>query len=205
MSIYPSGQDIVGSYFYEKEKKEINLKGKAGNNEIVLYEYDFQGKNTGIFRGTMNTLDRIQGTWASPDGKKTYPFALDLASNLPEVEYGKRYGVPEGDQAVEDFVTQIQSYVINNNKEELAEQIAYPINIKVNGKVAGIQTKDDFISKYDQIINANFKQVISNTVTKYLFANYQGIMFGNGKYNLWISEVVTTGVPSKLMIISINN
>ena len=67
---------------------------------------------------------------------------------------------------------------------------------KVNGKVARIQTKDDFISNYDQIINANFKQVISDTFTKYMFANYQGIMFGKGKYNLRISEVVTTGGTS---------
>lgn len=205
MSIYPLGQDIVGSYFYEKERKEINLKGKAGNNEIVLYEYDLQDKNTGIFRGTMNTVDKIQGTWASPDDEKTYPFTLDLVSNLPGVQYGKRYGVPEGDKAVENFITQIQSYVINNNKEELAEQIAYPISTKVDGKVTRIQDKDDFILNYDQIVNTNFKQVISDTFTKHLFANYQGIMFGNGMYNLWISEVMTTGGTSKLMITAINN
>jgi len=205
MSIYPLGQEIVGSYFYEKEKKEINLKGKAGKNEIVLYEYDFQGKNTGIFRGTMNTVDGIQGTWTSPDGKKTYPFALNLVSNLPGVEYGKRYGVSEGDKAAESFVMQIQSYVINNNKEELAEQIAYPISTKVDGKVTKIKTKDDFVSHYDQIINSNFEQVIGDTFANYLFANYQGIMFGNGMYNLWISEVMTTEGISKLMITAINN
>ncbi|EGW40025.1 hypothetical protein [Desulfosporosinus sp. OT] len=205
MSIYPLGQEIVGSYIYEKEKKEINLKGKAGENAIVLYEYDLQGKNTGIFRGTMNSVDNIQGTWASPDGKKTYPFALDLVSNLPGVEYGKRYGVSEGDNAAENFVMQIQSYVINNNKEALAEQIAYPISTKVDGKVTKIKTKDDFVSHYDQIINLNFKQAISDTFAKYLFANYQGIMFGNGMHNLWISEVMTTGGTSKLMITAINN
>lgn len=205
MSIYHLGQDIVGSYFYEKERKEINLKGKAGANEIVLSEYDLQGNNTGIFRGAINTVDRIQGTWASPDGKKTYPFTLDLVSNLPGAEYGNRYDVPEGDQAVEDFVMQIQSYVINNNKQKLAEQIAYPIKAKADGKVIRIQTKDDFISNYDQIFNGNLKQVISDTFTKYLFANYQGIMFGSGMYNLWISDVMTTGGTSKLLIIAINN
>ena len=35
MSIYPLGNDIVGSYFYEKQRKEIELKGKAGGNIMI--------------------------------------------------------------------------------------------------------------------------------------------------------------------------
>ncbi|MDO0823874.1 hypothetical protein [Desulfosporosinus nitroreducens] len=205
MSIYPLGNDIVGSYFYEKQRKEIELKGKAGENIMILFEYDDTGKNTGIFQGTMETVDRIAGTWTSPDGKKSYPFALALKSILPGVEYGKRYRVTENDQEVEDFLNEIQGYILSGNKAKLAEQIVYPIYVKVDGEVTKLQNNDDFIQNYDQIFYPEFKQVVSNAFTKYLFANSQGIMFGEGMYNMWINEVIPTGRKPQLMISAINN
>ena len=50
MSIYPLKENIVGTYFYDKQRKEIKLAGKAGEKNIILYEYDAAGKNTGIFQ-----------------------------------------------------------------------------------------------------------------------------------------------------------
>jgi hypothetical protein len=58
----------------------------------------------------------------------------------------------KNDQDVEDFVSKVQSYVVNGNKEQLAEEVVYP----------------------------KYKQVISDAYTKYLFVNWQGIMFGEG-------------------------
>lgn len=204
MSIYPLEKDMVGSYFYEKQQKEIKLKGKAGANNIILNEYDAAGKVTGIFKGTMNTLDKIEGTWTAPDGQKSYPFKLALKSNLPGVAYGKRYGVSESDQEVEDFLNTIKGYILNNNKERLAAEIIYPFKVKVDGQVVDILSKDDFIKNYDRIFYPDFKKVLNDAFTKYLFANYQGIMFGNGVYNLWLNDATLNG-PAKLMIIAINN
>jgi hypothetical protein len=208
MSVYQFGKDIVGSYFYDSQKKEIKLKGKAGEKEIVLYEYDETGKNTGIFKGTMNTVDKIEGTWISADNKKSYPFTLSLVSVITGAEYGKRYAVAvgtESDQDVENFISKIQNYVVNSNSKQLAEQVAYPIRVKVNNKVIQIENEDDFIKNYDKIFNENFKKVISNASTKYMFVNYRGIMFGANSNNIWISGVMTTGENSKLKIIGINN
>jgi hypothetical protein len=208
MSIYPLGKDIVGSYFYESQKKEINLKGKAGAEDIVLYEYDETGKHTGIFKGKMTTVDKIEGTWISADNKVSYPFKLSLKSIIPGAEYEKRYAVAVGtlsDQDVENFASKIQGYVINDDKQQLAEVIAYPINVKINDKVTKIQNKDDFIKSYDKIFHSNYKQAISNASTKYMFANWQGVMFGEGLYNVWINEVTSTEGSSKLMITAINN
>ena len=206
MSIYPLGKDIVGTYYYEKHKNEIRLQGKSGEKNIVLYEYDEMGNNTGIFQGTMSTVDKIEGTWISSDNKLSYPFVLSLESIIPEVEYGKRYSKVvdnKSDQDVENFVSKIQNYIINDNKVKLAEEIKYPINVKINGKITKIQNKDDLIKNYDQIFNVDYKQVISNSPTKYLFVNFQGIMFGNGE--IWINDVIDPGSNSKLMVIAINN
>lgn len=207
MSIYPLDKDIVGTYFYEKQRKEIKLRGKAGGKDIILYEYDKTGKNTGVFQGKMNTVDKIIGTWISADGKRSLPFSLSLKSNIPGANYGKRYAVAvnKSDQDVENFASKIQSYIINDNKEQLAKEVQYPINVKINGKVTKIQNSTDFIKNYDQIFNLSYKNAISNAFTKYLFVNWQGIMFGEGLYNIWINEETPPGSTSKLMITAINN
>lgn len=207
LSIYPLGKEIVGSYFYENKRIEIELKGKAGANEIILNEYDEAGKNTGTFKGTMDTVDKIDGTWISADNKRSYPFTLSCKSIAPGAEYGKRYGVAttESDQNVENFVSEIQSDVIHDRKEQLAEVVVYPIHVKMNGKETTLQNQDDFIKNYDKVFYPNFKQILSHAFTKYMFANWRGIMFGTDLNNIWINEVILKNGTSKLMIASINN
>ncbi|NNU77510.1 hypothetical protein [Clostridium estertheticum] len=208
MSIYKQNKEIVGTYFYEKQKKEIKLKGKSDKKDIILYEYDATGRNTGIFMGTMKTVDKIEGKWVSADNKTSYPFTLTLKSNIAVNVYGKRYAVAlntKRDKDVEEFVEKIQSYVVNGDKQRLVEQIKYPINAKINGKVVKIQNKDYFIKNYDLIFYPKYKASISNSFTKNLFVNYQGIMFGEDIFNVWINEVTPTGGIPKLMITAINN
>ncbi|WP_459481166.1 hypothetical protein [Clostridium saccharoperbutylacetonicum] len=206
MSIYPLDKDIVGTYYYEKYGNEIKLKGKAGDKNIVLYEYDEMGKNTGIFQGTMSTVDKIEGTWISADKKMSYPFLLSLEGGEPGAEYGKRYAMVvnnKSDQDVENFVSKIQSYIVNDNKENLAEEIRYPINVKINGEVIKIQNKDELIKNYGSIFSVDYKASISKAPIKYLFVNYQGIMFAGG--NIWINDVMLDNGNSQLKITAINN
>lgn len=208
MSIYKQDKDIVGTYFYEKQRKEIKLKGKSDEKNIILYEYDDAGKNTGVFIGTMKTVDKIEGKWVSADAKTSYPFTLTLKSNIMADVYGKRYAVAlntKSDKDVENFASKIQSYVVKGDKQQLAEQIKYPINAKINGKVVKMQDKDYFIKNYDLIINPKYKSAISNSFIKNLFVNYQGIMFGQDEFNIWINEVTPTSGSPKLMITAINN
>lgn len=209
MSIYPLETGIVGSYFYDSKRIEIKLKGEAGAKDIVLNEYNEEGKKTGTFKGTMNAVDevdkvdKIEGTWISANSKNSYPFKLTVKSILSGTDYGKRYAAAvgkESDKDVENYVSKIQSYIKNNDKEQLAEQVSYPIKAKINAKVTEIKNKYDFIKHYEQIFYSDYKKKLSNAYTKYLFANYQGIMFGENLDNIWINEI-----GSKLMITTINN
>ncbi|MEQ8155084.1 MAG: hypothetical protein ABRQ25_09425 [Clostridiaceae bacterium] len=124
MSIYPLTNDIVGSYYYDDKEIEIMLEGKAGAKNIILLEYDGEGNNTGIFQGTMKTVDKIEGTWISTDCKNSYHFTLSLRDVIISAEYGKRYAVIAGnksDKDIENFVCEIKSYIVKNNKEQVAE------------------------------------------------------------------------------------
>ena len=206
MSIYPLEKDIVGTYYYENHRNVMNLKGKAGEKNIILYEYDETGKNTGIFQGTMSTVEKIEGTWISADNKISYPFELSYVGGVPGAEYGKKYTmfVNKSDQDIENFVSKIQSYIVNNKKEQLAEEIRYPINVNIDNNVINIQNKDDLIKNYDKIFTVDYKQAISKARTRDLDATYQGIMVGNGL--IWINDKTLAGYESsKLMIIAINN
>lgn len=203
MSIFKVGDYIIGSYFYNNNRIEIKVKGKAGATEFVLYEYNDLEEVTGIFSGTMNTIDKIEGTWSSSDGNQSYPFILTLRSSALGTEYGKRYAVAigeESDQNVENFVSEIQEAIKNDNIDLVAQKVNYPIDVNVDGVVLKINNKEEFINNYNKIINSNFKDVISNAYTNYLFANYTGIMFGENQFNIWINKI-----DSKLVITSINN
>jgi len=207
MSLYPQEKDIVGSYFYENEREETTLKGKAEGTKIILFEYDDKGQKTGSFIGTMETVDRIEGIWTSADGKMSYPFALSLSSILPGAEYGKRYAVAvsnASDQEVENYAGTIQDYIMNSEKK-LSKEMQYPINVKIDGKVSEIKNQDEFIKNYDKIFSPGYKQSMSHAFTKYMFANWQGVMFGSGMENMWINEVKPAEGSPKLMITAINN
>lgn len=203
MSLYQLGQDnIVGTYIYNNHKKEISLKGKAGDKNIILYEYDENGKSTGLFQGNMTTTDKIEGTWIGADGIKKFPFSLSLVDIITGAEYGKRYQgavADESDEEVEKNVAEIQNYIITNNKEKLAEVINYPIKAKIKGKLVNIANKDELIKNYDDIFYPAYKKALINTYPKNMFANYRGIMFGENLLNLWIVS------NSKFQIITINN
>lgn len=94
---------------------------------------------------------------------------------------------------------------MKNNKEQLAEIIAYPIDVEVSGKLQKIQNKDEFMKDYNLIITPDFKKSISSACVKYMFVNYRGVMFGEDRYNIWINNVVIDNNTSKLMITNINN
>jgi hypothetical protein len=209
MSLYPSNNQIVGSYFYDKERKELQLKGKLDGNTITISEYDESGKNTGKFQGTMDANEKVEGTWTSTDGKKSYPFTLTLTSIINGSTYGKRYAIAIGDnrtdQDVEDFVNDIQSYIKEDNRQQLADLVTYPIKVKIDDKYTEMQNKDEFIKNYDKIFYPKYKEVMSTAYTKYLFVNYKGIMFGENIQNMWINDVILNDGSSKLSIISIIN
>jgi len=76
MKLVRNGDQLVGSYFYQKVGKIIGLRGsvdKDGN--LALDEFDASGKQTGVFKGLW-TVDKedglitLAGNWSKPPGEK---------------------------------------------------------------------------------------------------------------------------------------
>jgi len=67
---------LTGSYLYEKIGKNLRLEGKIKNDtDFVLAETDERGNPTGSFEGEFVSKDWIEGTWYSPDKKKSLAFS----------------------------------------------------------------------------------------------------------------------------------
>ncbi|MEP6742752.1 MAG: DUF4163 domain-containing protein, partial [bacterium] len=81
MKLVREGDKLTGTYFYQKVGTKIDVRGTidSGGN-VVLEEFDANGKQTGVFKGVWNTgeagLIQIAGNWTKPNSSKVTPFSL---------------------------------------------------------------------------------------------------------------------------------
>lgn len=76
MKLVRTGDQLTGSYYYQKIGKRIDLRGTVDNySNVVLEEFDAGGKQTGVFKGIWNLkpedgMVSIAGNWSKPPGSK---------------------------------------------------------------------------------------------------------------------------------------
>jgi hypothetical protein len=76
MKLVRTGDQLAGSYFYQKVGTRIDVRGnvdKDGN--LTLEEFDKSGKQTGLFKGLWSVdpsdgLATLAGNWSKPPGEK---------------------------------------------------------------------------------------------------------------------------------------
>ena len=82
MKLTRNGDQLAGSYFYQKVGTSIDLKGTIDkDNNVNLEEIGPGGKQTGLFKGTWTTdiedgLATLAGNWSKPNGEKKTTFSL---------------------------------------------------------------------------------------------------------------------------------
>jgi hypothetical protein len=78
MVLYREDSALSGSYVYTKFGSPLSLKGTIDSGQnIILTEFDKNGKRTGMFKGTLTGEGKLEGNWSDPDGSKTMPFLLE--------------------------------------------------------------------------------------------------------------------------------
>lgn len=83
-------KDIMGTYFYDKVKKDIQLEGTFEEGAFIINETS-DGKKTGQFTGTNFSETEITGIWSNPDNSKSYPFKLSRKNTGISPWNGSRY------------------------------------------------------------------------------------------------------------------
>jgi hypothetical protein len=76
---------VNGSYAYVKYNKPIPLSGSCVGGTLALQESGPSGRPTGSFRGSFSKPEIVDGTWSTPDGKKSIPFQLQALSPTDHV------------------------------------------------------------------------------------------------------------------------
>jgi hypothetical protein len=81
MKLVRNGDQLNGTYFYQKVGKKIDVRGNVDNRgNVVLEEIDANGKQTGVFKGVWksgdNGLVEIAGNWTKPNNNKGTAFTL---------------------------------------------------------------------------------------------------------------------------------
>lgn len=201
IAIYRDEDLLTASYITQNNQdNEINLQGTIQTNTA---SFVLNSKDGATFMGTIEPETQkgtlLEGTYTSTTNGEDTKFALTLSHTIGNT-YESRYPLTGANtKDIEEFANKIKLYITENNKTGFANLIAYPIKVAINGSKVPINNKKEFEQRYDDIINAEFKEKINNCYTKYLFSNYMGVMLGNGE--IWFESLNNNG----LRVYAINN
>ncbi|KKX30277.1 hypothetical protein [Rhizobium sp. LC145] len=102
-----------------------------------------------------------------------------------------------------DFLAKLQKAVASDDKETVANMVDYPFQARIAGKAVKIKDARHFVADYDKVVTAKVKASIAKQTYPTLFANWQGVMIGDGE--VWFSEVGKDEKHMAVKIIAIND
>jgi len=193
MSLETDGHELRGDYFYKRYLKDIPVKGEyVSERDIVLHEYTAEGEMKGTFklrfveqdpegpRGPLKS-EVMRGTWISSDGSESYPVFLSMEHGSPS-SCEPRYAVAgaTSDERVEKNVQGFYFSVLKGDKQKVADYVAFPLTFSLHKNSKTVYNRTAFLRYYDQIFTNKFVAAIANGIPHHMFANWQGIMIGNG-------------------------
>ncbi|MBE5995541.1 MAG: hypothetical protein E7247_24495 [Paenibacillaceae bacterium] len=202
MAIYRNGSELTASLFTANEEDpETKLLGTLNRNTSSFLLTSEDGSIT--FEGTLSPDtskgDRLTGLFKNTKDQSETEFHLTLSHSVGSPLEG-RYPLVNADAAdVENFAKQIKLNIMEDKRQEFADLINYPINVTINNKKISINSSEEFIQRYNDIITSDFKNKLSNSYTKYLFSNSMGVMLGDGE--IWFDKFNNQG----FRIYAINN
>jgi len=94
MDLTRQGSNLTGNYWYDAAGPALELTGslRDGTATVKEYETDDVRRLTGAFTGTLSQNDRqFRGTWKSPDGKRSLPFAFTATAEYRTLTVKRKY------------------------------------------------------------------------------------------------------------------
>jgi hypothetical protein len=200
MSLFVQAGKLQGNYFYVKYLKDITLSGRyVSERDITLDELDSSGKLQGSFRlrfvetdpelksDKPLTVDVLRGDWTRADGQLHLHVRLRAKYGCPATG-SQWYGIAgaTSDELVEKNVQGFYFAVLKGEKEEAAKYVSFPLSFSLNKQSKTVYNRTAFLGYYDQIFTKTFLAKVAKGIPHHMFANWQGIMIGNGE--VWFDE-----------------
>lgn len=101
------------------------------------------------------------------------------------------------------FFDQLKRDIAQGNKSAVAAVVKYPLKINIKEKRIIIKNQQQFIKNYNVIITEKIKIIVAEERFVGMFANWSGMMFGNGQ--IWFSGICLdkTCKDSKKLVVRI--
>ncbi len=105
----------------------------------------------------------------------------------------------------EEFFAKLKKAVADGDKETVASMIDYPFQARLKGKAVKIRDQKHFVADYDQVVTAKVKDAVAKQTYPTLFANWQGVMIGDGE--VWFNGICSDNSCKQqtVRIIAIND
>jgi hypothetical protein len=100
------------------------------------------------------------------------------------------------------IVMELQQAVRANDKAWLAAHTRYPLSYFGRGKHV-VRDKAAFIRNYTLLFGAKLRTAILAQDPANVFENWQGLMVGEGRYNVWVRDMAN-GHAARYRIVAIN-
>jgi hypothetical protein len=217
---FPSDLPYMGSAFYNAHANTHNGKILGGDDALVLVEYIMEergefsevilpdgediidGEHAYIFSAGDYSEDGIKFTamyhYAVSDRGNVYyidvltgaDWILINSETNNKVDFSVFTDISSDE--VRSFVEGVQDDIVNEDWSSLAPKISYPIDI--GSKT--FETADEFVAfDIGNLLSDDFKNSIAQTDCSDLFANYEGVMMGDG--DIWITEILNEDMSSQ--------
>jgi len=153
----------------------ITAKSADGKQSLELFSNEL-----GIVSGTLESEGKKQNVMLKPD------------STFFSQSFDMRYPNVGSNKAVESFVAKLKTAVSAGDIAGFASMVHYPISFSYQNKRLEVGSKEEFLKKVPSI-PSSFKSAIKDSFGKFMFNNYQGVLFGSGTHNVWINAVDKKG------------
>ncbi|MBS7535952.1 hypothetical protein KHC28_20065 [Ancylobacter sonchi] len=109
-------------------------------------------------------------------------------------------GLFGGHESYHAFFEALKKAVAADDRTAVAGMVDYPLRTKIGGKTTTVRNAKGLIASYDKILTPKVRQVVAAQNYADLFANWRGVMIGNGE--IWFSGI---GDKGRVAIIAVNN
>lgn len=105
----------------------------------------------------------------------------------------------------QEFFEKLKKAVAENKKNTIASMVDYPFQARINDKIVTIKDAAHFEADYDKVFTAKVKKAVAGQTYGNLFANWQGVMIGDGE--IWFSGICSDDTCNhmKVRITAIND
>jgi hypothetical protein len=85
------------------------------------------------------------------------------------------------------FFQELKDAVIRDDRKKVAGLVNYPLNVSAGGRRTVVRSRAELLRRYREVFNENVIRAVKAQEPDTLFANWQGVMLGDGQ--VWFSGV----------------